>query len=132
VRIDKNSKIIYPELSYKLNGSFYKTHNELGRFCREKQYCDFLENIFKSLPIPYQREKAIPINGIENNNTNKVDFEIDKLILIDAKAKKFIIREDYNQMKRYLKASNRKLGIIVNFKERSIRPRRVINSEAKE
>jgi GxxExxY protein len=132
MRMKENSKIIYPELSYKLNGALYETHNQLGRFCREKQYCDFLENIFKSLHIPYQREKAIPINGIENDNTNKIDFEIDKLILVDAKAKKFITREDYNQMKRYLKASNRKLGIIVNFKERSIRPRRVINSEAKE
>ena len=40
--------ILYPELSYKLCGLFYRIHNELKRFCNEKQYADALENLLKS------------------------------------------------------------------------------------
>ncbi len=132
MRIEKEQKIIYPELSYKLNGIFYETQNTLGRFCRERQYCDAIETRLKNLHIPYEREKQLPLKEVSNQNTNKVDFIADDLILIDAKAKRYITREDYNQMKRYLQAANKKLGIIVNFRENSIKPRRVINSAAKE
>ena len=41
----ENSKIIYAELSYKLNGILYEAQNQLGRFCREKQYGDIIENL---------------------------------------------------------------------------------------
>ena len=130
-QIMKGSKIIYPELSYKLNGIFYKVHNQLGRFCREKQYCDAIQNLLKDTPLKYEREKQLPVE-ILHRNTNKVDFIINNQILVEAKTKRYITREDYNQMKRYLKAAGLKLGIIVNFREQSIRPRRVINSEVKE
>jgi len=33
---NKKSKIIYPELSYKLCGLFYKIHNQLGVFAEKK------------------------------------------------------------------------------------------------
>jgi hypothetical protein len=44
--MDKN-KLIYPELSYKLQGFFFKIHNALGRFRSEKTYADTIEKIFK-------------------------------------------------------------------------------------
>ncbi len=133
MRIEEDrSKIIYAELSYKLNGVLYEAQNRLGRFCREKQYGDIIETLLKQAKILYEREIKLPFNGIDNQNTNKVDFTIDSKILLDIKAKKFITREDYNQMKRYLRAANKKLGVIVNFHELAIHPRRVINSEAKE
>jgi hypothetical protein len=31
------SKLIYPELSYKINGVLFAVHNELGRFYNEQQ-----------------------------------------------------------------------------------------------
>jgi hypothetical protein len=43
--------IIYPELSYTLNGLFFKVRNELGIFCRELHYCDAVESPLKERNI---------------------------------------------------------------------------------
>lgn len=133
MRTPEATKIIYPELSYKLNGIFFEVHNKLGRFCSEKQYNDAIEVLLNQKKFNYEREKDLTIFLKDKLvGGNRVDFCIDNKILIDGKAKRYITREDYRQMKRYLEATGLKLGIIVNFRETSIRPRRVINSKAKE
>ncbi|MEW6407258.1 MAG: GxxExxY protein [Patescibacteria group bacterium] len=133
MRINTNAKIIYPKLCYQLYGLFYQAHNELGRYCTEKQYADALELLFKKNHILYQRELELTINFSQGNiKRNKVDFLIDNKILVDIKAKKLITKEDYFQAKRYLAASDLKLLLIVNFRERYVEPKRVLNSMAKE
>lgn len=121
-------KIIYPDVSYKLTGLFFDVHNELGRFCKERQYADLLEIKFKKDNIKYEREKEVPIHNDDYEiKGNKVDFLIDDKIIIDLKAKKFILREDYYQMKRYLGAAKLRLGLIVNFRDSYIKPKRILN-----
>lgn len=124
--------LVYPELSYILNGLFYNTHNELNRFCLEKQYADLLEIKFKENNMSYEREKQIPFNISEKEvvKGNRVDFCVESKILVDLKAKKFITKEDYYQMKRYLMATGLKLGVIVNFRDTYIKPHRILNSNS--
>jgi GxxExxY protein len=126
------SKLIYPEFSYKINGILFTVHNELGRFCNEKQYADAVEAYLKKFDIDYEREKVLPPSFENEQKRNKVDFLIDGKIILEIKAKKILTRENYYQIKRYLIALNKKLGIIVNFKKRYIEPKRILNSLAKE
>jgi len=35
--------LLYEEESFRLNGTAFKVQNEIGRFAREKQYCDQYE-----------------------------------------------------------------------------------------
>ena len=123
-------KIILKELSYQINGILFKTHNALGRFCREKQYGDAIENMLKEANIQYTREKALPLVEIDNQFTNRVDFAINNTLLIDLKAKPLVTKEDYYQMNRYLEASGYKLGLIVNFRNKYLKPIRVIRSHS--
>lgn len=125
--------LIHPELCYKLYGIFYEIHNRLGRNLKEKQYADAAEILFKKYQINYQREVEVPINfeGVEIEG-NRIDFLIEDKIPVDFKAKKYITKEDYKEMQRYLKATNRKLGLIVNFREKTLKPKRVINSKGRE
>ncbi|HAS00015.1 MAG: hypothetical protein UR95_C0001G0077 [Parcubacteria group bacterium GW2011_GWC1_36_108] len=125
--------IIYPEISYTLNGIFFDTHNELGFYCKEVQYCDAIEELLKMKQINYKRECCIDSgNDLMRNNSNRVDFLIEDKIVVEVKAKRFVGRDEYNQTQRYLKAANLKLGIIVNFHQRHLIPKRIINSSAKE
>ena len=126
---DANSakrEIIYPELSYKLTGIFFEIQKELGRFCRERQYADALEQKLKQGNINYEREKNIENDLIKGN---RADFIIDKKILVELKSIPFTTKLDYFQVMRYLKASNLKLGMIVNFQSRYLKPKRIINNE---
>ena len=121
-------KLIYKRLSYKINGGLFKVHNLLGRFRSEKSYADAFESWLKKVKIKYTREIAIePSFEGEARRRNIPDFIIENKIVIDFKAKKFITKEDYNQMQRYLNSSNLTLGMVVNFRNTYLKPKRVIN-----
>ena len=130
---NQQSKIIYEHLGFKINGILYKTQNELGRYCNEKQYCDRLAVNFKIAEIPFEREVVVPPSFVgELPGRNKVDFVIEGLIPLEVKAKRFVTKEDYYQMRRYLTALNKKLGILVNFRDQRVKPKRIINPDAQE
>ena len=125
-------KVIYPETSYILTGIFFSVHNELGSCCREKQYCDAIEEMLKLKGIKYEREFGSKDNDLIKDNSNIVDFLIDDKIIVEVKARRIIGREEYQQTQRYLKNFNLKLGIIVNFHQKYLAPKRILNSNAKE
>ena len=118
--------LLYPDISYRITGLCYKVHNDLGRFCSERQYADALERFFVAHKIPFLREYNLETLGKEMKGSF-VDFLVEDKIIIDLKAKKFITKEDYYQMLRYLTGSGLKLGLIVNFRNTYLRPKRVIN-----
>lgn len=126
------NNIVYPELSYKICGLCFYIHNKLGRYRNEKQYTDALEQLLKENKIKYIREKASPssFKG-EKERRNISDFIIDDKIVLDVKAKPFITKEDYFQLRRYLVSCNKKLGLIVNFRQKYLYPKRILNRDIK-
>ena len=114
------SDFLYEDQTYLLNGIFFDTHNELGRFAREKQYADNLEQRFKLKNIPYKREVVVGDSG------NSVDFIVWDLILLELKAKPFLQTEDFEQTQRYLHQTNLKLGILINFRSKYLKPQRIL------
>jgi len=129
MQIANKEKIIHPELSYKINGILFTVQNNLGRFCNEKQYGDATEKLLTENNIKYEREKKLPklFDG-EQDGRNIADFLIENSILLELKAKRIIGREDYYQVRRYLGSLKLKLGILVNFRDRYLKPHRILNS----
>lgn len=121
------AKIVEKELSYRITGLCYKAQKDIGRFGREKQYADKLEDLLKTNGFEYQREFGIKQLRVDSPSGNIVDFLIENRMIIDVKAKKFITKEDYFQMQRYLQAANLELGLIVNFRNTYLKPQRVLN-----
>lgn len=116
----RETELLYPELSFDIIGLCYTGHNELGRFAKEKQYGNCLEEKLKAGGISYTRELRI------GNTNNIADFLIDNKIILELKSKRFLLREDYLQTQRYLQATGMKLGILVNFGGKYVRTHRVI------
>ena len=126
-RINTNSifdigKLIYPELSYKINGILFQTHNELCRYSRERQYGNYIEKILKEEKINYQREFPIANTG------NTVDFLIEGKIILELKNVRITTKKDYFQIQRYLQATDIKLGLLINFRSRYLRPKRIVRT----
>jgi GxxExxY protein len=121
-------KLLYPELSYKLVGLCFQVHNELGHFAREKQYSKRLEQLLALENIQYQREVEINFQATNGEvGGNIADFLIEEKIILECKAKICLIRKDYYQVQRYLRATNKELGLLVNFNEKHLKPKRVLN-----
>jgi GxxExxY protein len=119
-----NEKVIYPELSYTLTGILFSTHNELGEYAREKQYGDVIERKLKEIKIPYKREIAISDSG------NILDFIIDSKIALELKSVRIITKDNYRQIQNYLQQTGLKLGILVNFRSKYLKPVRIIRIDS--
>lgn len=123
-----STEIIYPELSYEVNGASFEVHKELGRYRSERSYADALEAKLQEKGIGYECEKALPPSFTgERDRRNVPDFIIEGIMILDAKAKRALSRDDYFQMKRYLSAARLRLGILVNFQEVRLYPKRIVN-----
>jgi|SRR3989338_6552534 len=125
--------IVHKELSYTLSGILFGVHNEVGRFASEKQICDAIEIRLKQHGLSYRREFVLPsAHAGERMGRHRVDFIIEDKIILEIKMRRQLRQEDYDQVLRYLKVLNLALGILVNFRDERLHPRRVLNGAGKE
>jgi GxxExxY protein len=117
-----NDKLLYPELSYEIVGMCFEVHNELGQFAREKQYASLLEAKFKSNGIKYEREYAL------GDSRNIVDFIVDDKIVLELKTVRVVGRVHYRQLQNYLQQTKMELGLLLNFSDKYLNPRRVLKT----
>ncbi|MBI2121187.1 MAG: GxxExxY protein [Candidatus Wildermuthbacteria bacterium] len=124
----EKDKVLFRGLSYRLTGIFFRVHNQLGRFRNEKQYGDGIAHELLQEKILFQREYALPLSFQgEELGRNKIDFIIDDAIIVEIKAKHILMKDDYYQMKRYLVTMDKELGILVNFRQKYLTPKRVLH-----
>lgn len=115
--------LLYPELSYKITGICFSIHNELGQFAREKQYSDLLEKKLLGAQLDFKRECRLGESG------NISDFVVEGKIVLELKAKRLVLADDYRQIQNYLQESQLKLGLLVNFRNKYLKPSRVVRIE---
>jgi len=118
--MNKGGELLYPDLSYKINGILFAVHNEIGQYGREKQYGDLIEIKLKEIDLPHIRECRVGDTG------NIVDFIIDNKVALELKTKRILTKDDYEQTQRYLQQTQLKLGILVNFRNKYIKPSRIV------
>lgn len=123
--------IIYPAESYAIQGAIFEVHKHRGSGFLEKVYQESLEYEFKIRNIPYERERRIAIDykGYPLRQEYIADFICYNKIIVECKAVHELLDVHFAQVLNYLKAANMRLGLLVNFSEYFIRPRRIVNAE---
>jgi len=129
------AEIIYKKLSYKVNGACFRTQNALGRYRSHGQYLDKLEPEIVELGLTCSREVPLPPSfESEKEGRNIPDLIVEgeegKLV-IEVKVKRLLTKDDYFQLQRYLVSGNFRLGLLVNFRQHVLKPKRIINAEYK-
>ncbi len=98
-------------------GICFEVHNNLGPGFLEIVYKDALEYEFKKANIPYEREKQYDVDykGIILQHNFYADFVVYNKIILEVKSVKYLVDEFTARTINYLKCSNNKLGLLVNF-----------------
>lgn len=124
------TKLIYPDLSYKIVGILFKVHNELGNKYQEKYYQRAIEVELKNQNIKYSKEIPVDLE-YEKEKIGKyfLDFLIDDKVILEIKAIPRLRPRDFKQVLAYLKSMNLKLGIIANFRPEKLTFHRVLNAD---
>lgn len=123
------TEILYKEESYNIIGACMKVHSELGSGFLESVYSEALEIEFKKADIPYDREKKLPV-FYENKPLKKyfkADFVCFDSIIIELKATKFLSDADRRQTLNNVRATQFKLGLLINFGSPSLTYKRIVN-----
>ena len=120
--------LLHKDLTYKIRGILYTTHNYLGTYRNEKQYCDAIEHGLKVKHIPYVREYVLPesFEG-EKKGRNRLDFLLADKVIMEVKVTPRLSRNEYHQCMRYLVSSNKELCILVNFYPDNLYIKRILN-----
>ena len=121
--------LLFKKETYKIIGLAQDVHSELGSGFLEVVYHDALEIEFKRSKVPYKTEFPISIyyKNEKLKRTYYADFYCYDKIIVEIKATKNITDVDYAQTLHYLKATNKRLGLLINFGELSLKVKRIIN-----
>ena len=121
------------ELSEKIIGLAIKVHSALGPGLLESAYEKAL--VFELNRNGYKAEvqKSISINyeGITIDEGYRADIVVNDIVLIELKSVKQIEDIHLKQLLTYIRLSNKKLGLLINFNEILLKNgiRRVINGK---
>lgn len=121
------------ELSEKIIGLAIKAHSALGPGLLESAYEKAL--VFELSRNGYKAEvqKSISINyeGITIDEGYRADIVVNDIVLIELKSVKQIEDIHLKQLLTYIRLSNKKLGLLINFNEILLKNgiRRVINGK---
>ena len=105
-----------------------KVHTKLGKGFKEVVYKDALEIEFKKNTILYEREKPFNIqyDDVILKHRFDADFFVFDSVILEIKAARLFHYDNFRQTLNYLKASQVKLGILINFGEDKLNFKRIV------
>lgn len=120
--------LLYKDEAYQIIGACMEVHRELGCGFLEVVYQEALEIEFQARNIPYTREKILRIQYKDKilKKEYSADFICFDKIIVELKALSELNSEHESQVLNYLKATGFKLGILVNFGQKSLEYKRLI------
>lgn len=124
----KQDELIYKDESYQIIGACMEVHSSLGCGFLEAVYQEALEIEFTLRGIPFERECRIKIDykGHTLNKEYVADFICYDKIVVEVKALSQLKSDHSAQTLNYLKATNNRLGLLVNFGESSLKYKRIV------
>jgi GxxExxY protein len=121
--------IIHKDLSYRIVSCGLEVHKTLGCGFLEYVYHDAFEYELKRAGLMYEREKELSIfyKDIILNHKYRIDFLIEKKVLVEIKAISQITNTEEAVTINYLQASTYNLALLINFGEKSLKYKRYIH-----
>ena len=119
---------LYQSETYKIIGAAMEVHNELGCGFLEAVYQEALELEFQYRKIPHQREAKLEVYYKKQllKKYYEADFICYNNIIVELKALSALTTEHESQLLNYLKATGLKVGLLINFGNKSLEHKRMV------
>lgn len=126
--MNTTSVLFFKEETYTIIGFCMEIHRTLGMGLKEVNYKDAMEIDFIECGLLYHREKkfVVEYKGHVLPNPYIADFVLFDSIIVEVKATSAIVDSHIVQTLSYLAVSGHKLGLLINFGERSLKWKRVV------
>ena len=114
---ERHEKILYKEEVFAIQGAIFDVYREMGCGFLEAVYQECLEKELRQRGIPFQPQKELILTYKEQalEQRYKPDFICFDKVIIELKAVSELGKEHKAQLFNYLKATDLKLGLLVNF-----------------
>ena len=105
-------------------------HKNLGNGFLESVYQEVLAKEFAKEEIPFEEQKKLNLfyEGEKLEKYFKADFLCYDKIIVEIKSVSFLNKNLESQVINYLKATNKEIGLLINFGEKSLKWKRFINT----
>ena len=119
--------LVYPQLSYTIVGILFEVHRRLGGNFEEKYYQRAVEKLLIKHGIKFSKELKANLS-FEGENIGKyyLDFLIEDKLVLELKTVPELLPMHFRQVKSYLKVKQLRLGILANFRGKSLIYKRVL------
>lgn len=120
--------LFFKGITYKIIGAAFEVYKELGYSFLEKVYENALliELRLKGLKAENQKPIRIFYKG-ETIGDYIADILVEEKIIVELKAEKEYNPKHEAQLINYLKATQLKVGLLINFGEKQCKPKRIVN-----
>ena len=105
------------DISYTIRGAAFKVHTELGPGLLESVYETALSYELKQKGYNIKNQIGVPVvyANIKMDVGFRLDILVNDLVIIEIKSVETLTDIHHKQLLTYLKLSNRKLGLLINF-----------------
>lgn len=110
------------EISYKIRGAIFSVYNHFGPGLLESVYIAALQAELKREGLAVKKEIPVPVYYKEEKLEVgfRIDLLVEEKVIIEVKSVENIAEVHHKQVITYLKLTNLKLAILVNFNVENI------------
>lgn len=126
-----NKRVTAPheEITYRIIGAAMAVHRRIGPGEKEAVYQRALEAELTQVGLSFEAQKSFPVYDGEHLLGFYIpDFVVEGKVIVEIKAFATLHQKYLGQIITYLNHTRLPIGLLINFGERSLRPRRVFPS----
>ena len=118
------------QISYSIRGAAFKVYNDLGPGLLESVYESVLQHLLTSEGHKVQAQVPLPVvyQDVKLDIGFRLDLLVNEKVIIEIKSVETLLPVHHKQLLTYLKLTNKKLGILINFNEEPLKIIRIANN----
>ena len=124
--------MIENELSYKIIGVVIELHKQIGPGLLESASESALVYELRSLGLQVSQQVAMPFiyKDVQLEVGYRIDVLVENKIIIEIKSVENLAPVHYSQLLTYLKLSDKRLGLLINFNSKLVKDsiHRIVNN----